>query len=63
MRENPLSPMHGRGCYRPYEGVCNRQFPDDSVAVHSIDRFLDDLAIESSWTVAPDEPKTALPCH
>ncbi|MBV8439412.1 MAG: NAD(P)-binding protein [Hyphomicrobiales bacterium] len=56
MEENPLPAIHGRACYHPCESACNRQFLDESVAIHSIDRFLGDLAIERGWTIAPGEP-------
>jgi NADPH-dependent glutamate synthase beta subunit-like oxidoreductase len=51
MEENPLPAIHGRACYHPCESACNRQFLDEPVAIHSIDRFLGDLAIEKGWTV------------
>ena len=51
MEENPLPAIHGRACYHPCEGACNRQFLDQPVAIHSIDRFLGDLALERGWTV------------
>lgn len=56
MEENPLPATHGRACYHPCESACNRQFLDQSVAIHSIDRFLGDLAIEKGWMVTPGEP-------
>ncbi|MBV8592901.1 MAG: FAD-dependent oxidoreductase, partial [Caulobacteraceae bacterium] len=56
MEENPLPAIHGRACYHPCEGACNRQFLDAPVAVHSLDRFLGDLAIEKGWTVEPGAP-------
>jgi formate dehydrogenase (NADP+) beta subunit len=51
MEDNPLPATHGRACYHPCETVCNRQFLDQPVAIHSLDRFLGDLAIEKDWTV------------
>jgi len=56
MDENPLPATHGRACYHPCEGACNRQFLDQPVAIHSIDRFLGDLAIDQGWTIASGEP-------
>ncbi|MBV8106292.1 MAG: NAD(P)-binding protein [Hyphomicrobiales bacterium] len=56
MEENPLPAIHGRACYHPCESACNRQFLDAPVAIHSIDRFLGDLAIERGWTVEPGQP-------
>jgi formate dehydrogenase (NADP+) beta subunit len=56
MEENPLPAIHGRACYHPCESSCNRQFLDQPVAIHSIDRFLGDLAIEKGWTIPPGAP-------
>ena len=56
MEDNPLPAVHGRACYHPCESACNRQFLDQPVAVHSLDRFLGDLAIEKGWTIAPGAP-------
>ena len=56
MEENPLPSTHGRACYHPCESACNRQFLDQPVAIHSIDRFLGDMAAEKGWTVAPGAP-------
>jgi len=52
MEDNPLPATHGRACYHPCEGACNRGFLDQPVAVHSIDRFLGDLAIEKGWAIS-----------
>jgi formate dehydrogenase (NADP+) beta subunit len=51
MEENPLPATHGRACYHPCESACNRQFLDTPVAIHSLDRFLGDLALEQGWAV------------
>lgn len=56
MEDNPLPATHGRACYHPCEGACNRQFLDAPVAVHSLDRFLGDLAIEKGWTIPASAP-------
>jgi NADPH-dependent glutamate synthase beta subunit-like oxidoreductase len=56
MEDNPLPATHGRACYHPCEGACNRQFLDQPVAIHSLDRFLGDLAIEKGWAIAPGAP-------
>jgi formate dehydrogenase (NADP+) beta subunit len=53
MQDNPLPATHGRACYHPCENACNRQFLDSSVAIHSLDRFLGDLAIDKGWTGPP----------
>ena len=44
MEENPLPATHGRACYHPCETSCNRRHLDQPVAIHSLDRFLGDLA-------------------
>ena len=56
MEDNPLPAIHGRACYHPCESACNRQFLDQPVAIHSLDRFLGDLAIEKGWTIAAGAP-------
>jgi len=56
MEENPLPATHGRACYHPCEDACNRQFLDEAVAIHSLDRFLGDLALEKGWTVPVGPP-------
>jgi formate dehydrogenase (NADP+) beta subunit len=56
MEDNPLPAIHGRACYHPCESACNRQFLDQPVAVHSLDRFLGDLALEKGWTAPAGAP-------
>ena len=56
MEDNPLPAAHGRACYHPCESACNRQFLDQPVAIHSLDRFLGDLAIEKGWTIPAGAP-------
>ena len=56
MEENPLPATHGRACYHPCESACNRQFLDSAVSIHSLDRYLGDLANEKGWTIAPGPP-------
>ena len=58
MEENPLPGTHGRACYHPCESVCNRAQLDEAVSIHSLDRFLGDLASEKGWRV-PVKPPTA----
>ena len=47
--DNPLPAIHGRVCYHPCESVCNRAELDSAVSVHSVERFLGDLALEEGW--------------
>jgi NADPH-dependent glutamate synthase beta subunit-like oxidoreductase len=52
--DNPLPAIHGRVCYHPCEGVCNRASLDSAVSIHAVERFLGDLAREQGWL--PDRP-------
>ncbi|MBV8591078.1 MAG: FAD-dependent oxidoreductase, partial [Acetobacteraceae bacterium] len=56
MEDNPLPATHGRACYHPCENACNRQFLDQPVAIHAVDRFLGDLATEKGWTISAGAP-------
>ena len=47
--DNPFPAIHGRVCYHPCEVVCNRKELDGSVSIHSVERYLGDLAIERGW--------------
>ncbi len=52
--DNPLPAIHGRVCYHPCESVCNRSSLDGSaVSIHSVERFLGDLALERGWQFDP----------
>ena len=51
--DNPLPAIHGRVCYHPCESVCNRADLDSAVSIHSIERFLGDLAQERGWEFDP----------
>ncbi len=51
--DNPLPAIHGRVCYHPCESVCNRANLDSAVSIHSIERFLGDLAIDRGWRYDP----------
>jgi NADPH-dependent glutamate synthase beta subunit-like oxidoreductase len=54
--DNPLPAIHGRVCYHPCESVCNRASLDGSaVSIHSVERFLGDLALEQGWQFDPPE--------
>jgi formate dehydrogenase (NADP+) beta subunit len=56
MEENPLPGTHGRACYHPCESACNRKFLDQPVSIHSLDRFLGDLAIREGWKIRVAAP-------
>jgi NADPH-dependent glutamate synthase beta subunit-like oxidoreductase len=47
--DNPLPAIHGRVCYHPCESVCNRGDLDSAVSIHSVERFLGDLALERGF--------------
>src|SRR5450755_2161236 len=51
--DNPMPAIHGRVCYHPCETVCNRANLDSAVSIHSVERFLGDLAIERQWAFDP----------
>jgi NADPH-dependent glutamate synthase beta subunit-like oxidoreductase/Pyruvate/2-oxoacid:ferredoxin oxidoreductase delta subunit len=48
--DNPMPAIHGRVCYHPCESVCNRADLDSAVSIHSVERFLGDLALERGWS-------------
>ena len=56
--DNPLPAIHGRVCYHPCETVCNRAELDSSVSIHSVERFLGDLALERGWRFDAPPPST-----
>lgn len=56
--ENPMPAIHGRVCYHPCETSCNRGFIDNSVSIHSVERFLGDLAITENWKFPAIKEKT-----
>ena len=56
--DNPLAAIHGRVCYHPCESVCNRADLDSAVSIHSIERFLGDLALERGWAFDPPPVRT-----
>ena len=56
--DNPLPAIHGRVCYHPCETVCNRANLDSAVSIHSVERFLGDLARERGWAFDPPAQST-----
>jgi NADPH-dependent glutamate synthase beta subunit-like oxidoreductase len=58
VQDNPFAAIHGRVCYHPCESVCNRAELDSAVSIHSVERFLGDLAAERQWTFDPPPPPT-----
>ncbi len=51
--DNPFAAIHGRVCYHPCESVCNRASLDSAVSIHSVERYLGDLALERGWRFDP----------
>lgn len=47
--DNPFPAIHGRVCYHPCETACNRKDLDQAVSIHSVERYLGDLALEQGW--------------
>jgi NADPH-dependent glutamate synthase beta subunit-like oxidoreductase len=56
--DNPMPAIHGRVCYHPCESVCNRANLDSAVSIHSVERFLGDLALERQWSFDPPAVRT-----
>ncbi|BCJ49369.1 glutamate synthase [Actinoplanes sp. NBRC 14428] len=56
--DNPMPAIHGRVCYHPCENACNRAHLDSSVSIHSVERFLGDLAIARGWAFDPPAAPT-----
>ena len=56
---NPLPAITGRVCHHPCESGCNRGKYDESIAIHSVERFLGDRAIAEGWEypVKPPAPR------
>ena len=51
MADNPLPATHGRVCYHPCETACNRAEMDSAVSIHTVERFLGDMATAERWTI------------
>lgn len=56
--DNPFAAIHGRVCYHPCENVCNRAHLDTAVSIHSVERFLGDMARERGWVFEPSAAPT-----
>jgi NADPH-dependent glutamate synthase beta subunit-like oxidoreductase len=54
-KNNPFPAIHGRVCYHPCEVACNRVELDGAVSIHSVERYLGDLALEKGWEFIPPE--------
>ncbi|MBK7819857.1 MAG: NAD(P)-binding protein [Tessaracoccus sp.] len=49
VKDNPFPAIHGRVCYHPCETACNRGDLDSAVSIHSVERYLGDLALTNNW--------------
>jgi NADPH-dependent glutamate synthase beta subunit-like oxidoreductase len=49
LRENPFPAVCGRVCFHPCENRCNRGEFDEAIAIHSIERFLADVASRNEF--------------
>jgi NADPH-dependent glutamate synthase beta subunit-like oxidoreductase len=58
VEENPFPAIMGRVCYHPCESSCNRAELDESVGIHSVERFLGDEAIRLGWSFDPPAEST-----
>ena len=56
--DNPFPAIHGRVCYHPCESVCNRAELDSAVSIHSVERFLGDLALTRGWEFARPQARS-----
>jgi formate dehydrogenase beta subunit len=54
--DNPFPAIHGRVCYHPCEGGCNRGELDAAVSIHAIERYLGDRARTEGWALPPVAP-------
>ncbi len=53
---NPMPAITGRVCPHPCESACNRQYLDEPVAIHAIERFLGDEAMNKEWAYPVARP-------
>ncbi|HTY85455.1 MAG TPA: NAD(P)-binding protein [Silvibacterium sp.] len=60
VRDNPMPAVHGRVCYHPCEGACNRCELDAPVSIHAVERFLGDLAAREGWPFKVETPSSGM---
>jgi formate dehydrogenase (NADP+) beta subunit len=51
----------GRVCLHPCETACNRGKYDSSIAIHSVERFLGDMAVREGWDYKIPRPPASAP--
>ncbi len=49
VKNNPMPAVMGRVCYHPCETSCNRGQLDETVSIHTVERFLGDEAVKRGW--------------
>ncbi len=54
--DNPFPAVHGRACYHPCEGRCNRGDLDAAVGIHAVERLVGDVARQQKWQPRCGEP-------
>ena len=60
VQDNPFPAIHGRVCYHPCEGACNRTDLDAAISIHGVERYLGDLALANNWEFPRLEHPTGL---
>ncbi len=60
VQDNPFPAIHGRVCYHPCEGACNRTGLDAAISIHGVERYLGDLALDRGWQFPRLEHPTGL---
>ena len=58
VKNNPFPAIHGRVCYHPCEGACNRGYLDSSISIQGVERFLGDKALEEGWAFPAPSHRT-----
>ncbi|MBF0450970.1 MAG: FAD-dependent oxidoreductase [Candidatus Magnetomorum sp.] len=48
LMENPFPAICGRVCFHPCETACNRQYLDQAVGIHHIERFIGDWGLDNN---------------
>ncbi len=59
---NPMPATTGRVCHHPCENACNRGAYDEAIAIHHVERWLGDQALEHGWEYPVKRPAADAPC-
>ena len=59
-RPTPSPPSTAASATTPARSACNRGKLDAAVSIHSVERFLGDLALEQGWPLPPGAPASGL---